>query len=578
MIINGLKKLCAVMMCAVIAAAGTLVCSAATNRYQISELDDMIITLPDDMTAVTRSSKDTDKYFSVFGLNYDTTMENFKSSDIYLQGMDNSSALTVTVTMTKTTESSGIKNYNLLEDGELTEVKNNFLNQNEYIACTPDETGKLVWLYFDVNVTNDGRLIGAYQSNTVYDGMSVNITLQRNEGDVTAEDYETFKEIVSSVSFLKESAVSPLTIYIIICACAVALIVLVLIIIFAKRSKKRSKVSKNNEILKELADKYNLDDNSSDKLDLDISYEDTAAEPDADISTRLQGYEDESAYSDIPEIQPSKPKYTEEEVNAVLEDISGASEDEGISVKIYQRESGKTEAEEPSRTEDTHRIENLSDIDSDDESLESPEEEEIEEKSDYADNIFGKAVKEDSDEFNNDEELVRQEAKKTKFNDSDDFFEEAPKRTVGVISNKEIEDAEDYDVINEVEKRVSQVEREDVDEGAPIGETLGKIGNGIKSFAVHFGYFCQNLHRMMKRRKAAKKRRKQKEERRERERQRRERARLRAERERQQRREMQDGGLVKVHSKNERRTPQNRRPNGTASQRRPQQGKRPGSS
>ena len=36
----------------------------------------------------------------------------------------------------------------------------------------------------------------------------------------------------------------------------------------------------------------------------------------------------------------------------------------------------------------------------------------------------------------------------------------APRRVIGVITGKEIEEAEDYDVFSEVEKRVEEIERE----------------------------------------------------------------------------------------------------------------------
>ena len=79
---------------------------------------------------------------------------------------------------------------------------------------------------------------------------------------------------------------------------------------------------------------------------------------------------------------------------------------------------------------------------------------------------------------------------------------------------------------------------------------MKKVGGGIKSFGVHCGYFCTNVSRMIKRKHAMKKRQKAEEERRER-------ARQRAERQRAQRREMENGGLVQVHSRSESRTAQN---------------------
>lgn len=175
------------------------------------------------------------------------------------------------------------------------------------------------------------------------------------------------------------------------------------------------------------------------------------------------------------------------------------------------------------------------------------------------------------DEFNNDEVLVREESNQSKFEDSYDFFEEAPKKKMGIISNKELDEAEDYDVISEIEQRASKVSREEPKEESAGEKVLAGIkafGRGVKSFGVHCGYFCTNVYRMIKRKRMIAKRRKAEQERLER-------ARERAERQRQTRRASEDGSLVKVHSRTDRRpapsTAQNRsrRPSAAQTRRKP---------
>ena len=149
------------------------------------------------------------------------------------------------------------------------------------------------------------------------------------------------------------------------------------------------------------------------------------------------------------------------------------------------------------------------------------------------------------------------------FEDSDDFFEEKPQRIMGVISSREIEEAEDYDVIGEEEQRAETVKRQapspevnadeaDEDEAAAKAgsELLAKIGAALKQFFIHLGYFFTNLRRAVKRRHAIKKRKRAEEERRLREEERRRQERIRrAERERQR----DANGLVQVHRRDERR-------------------------
>ena len=565
--VTKVKKITAVL-CALLCAIGsTFICSAASQRYTINEIDDMVIYLPDDMTAITRSSQNTDRYFSVFGLDYDTTMQNFKNGDIYLQGMDSMSSLTVTVTMTKNADSNSIGNYNLLEADKLSQVSSNFLSQSEYTSCTPDMSGKIVWLNFNTNVTSNGLSIRAYQANTVYDGMSVSITLQRNSGNVTPEDYAAFTEIVSSVNFQRESSIGSMIPYIIIGASIAVILLLIILIIVVKHVKKRRKKNRNDKILEELAGKYTskrrnkpAQEHSEYSVYEDEKFEEEEYRIDKteiDSEDFFKGVE-QNDNEDVKIYKPSEREVDDSEIEEILNfkrmsDKKAAAEaEESLAEVVYSNSShaDKTEIEDTEESAEPETAE------------EAPTEE-VKEKTDMVaeleDGLFGEADENDEEDYNNDEELIRQEAKRVKFKDSDDFFEEAPKKTMGVISSKEIRDAEDFDVINEVEERVKEVEKPSQNAGKSFVEAMKKVGGGIKSFGVHCGYFCTNVSRMIKRKHEMKKRQKAEAERRER-------ARQRAERQRAQRREMENGGLVQVHSRSESRTAQNRRP---VQQRRP---------
>lgn len=574
--VTKVKKITAVL-CALLCAIGsTFICSAASQRYTINEIDDMVIYLPDDMTAITRSSQNTDRYFSVFGLDYDATMQNFKNGDIYLQGMDSLSSLTVTVTMTKNADSNSIGNYNLLEADKLSQVSSNFLSQSEYTSCTPDMSGKIVWLNFDTNVTSNGLSIKAYQANTVYDGMSVSITLQRNSGNVTPEDYAAFTEIVSSVNFQRESSIGSMIPYIIIGASIFVILLIIILIIVVKHVKKRRKKNRNDRILEELAGKYTskrrnrpAQEHSEYSVYEDEKFEEDEYKIDKteiDSEDFFKGVE-QSDNEDVKIYKSSERKIDDSEIEEILNfkrmsDKKAAAKAEESLAEVVYSNTNHTDNEEKTETKTETEIENTEEIAESEHAEEAPTED-VKDKTNMVleleDGLFGEADENDEEDYNNDEELIRQEAKRVKFKDSDDFFEEAPKKTTGVISSKEIRDAEDFDVINEVEERVKEVEKPSQNAGKSFVDAMKKVGGGIKSFGVHCGYFCTNVSRMIKHKHAMKKRQKAEAERRER-------ARQRAERQRAQRREMENGGLVRVHSRSESRTAQNRRP---VQQRRP---------
>lgn len=239
-----------------------------------------------------------------------------------------------------------------------------------------------------------------------------------------------------------------------------------------------------------------------------------------------------------------KPKYeaaTEDNTDA---DTSDNKTDNGIEEVEPESVTEITSNEidvEPSPKEKMVDVEavdedadNTDDFDKDD-----SEDFQSEQQSDLSDDLDSD---DDFNEYTNDEDLVRQDAKHAKFKNSYDFFEEAPKKTMGVVSSKEIRDAEDYDVINEVEQRAAAVEKAGVNAGKSVLNTLKAIGSGIKSFGKHCGYFATNVSRMIKHKRAAKKRKQAEEERRRR-------AKIRAEKQRVQKREMQNGRLVQVHKR-----------------------------
>lgn len=643
-----LKRVVTLAVCAVTVLCGVFACAGATNDYEIPQIDDMTLSMPDGMSAITRDSKSTDKYFSVFGIDYETTMKSFENGNIYLQGMDSMSSVILTVTMTKNENSENVANYAQLSSSELTNIRNNFLNSEEYKSCTPDQQEKVVWLVFDATAQSSDGNVKTFVANTVYDGMNINITMQRTEGDVTAVDYDTFSKIVSSVKFSDLPFSKGIIPYIIIGGGALIVILIILIIIFAIRIRKHKKAKKNNAILEELASKYKLGDKDGD-YDIDnfddepkpekrskkkqryaekieeepapegrryapevIADYDEPDDSDYDNSTSDNGY---ASDSEIDEIINSARAYKNELEREAYKNNYGYEENstedekkkEPTAADTSKTESEKNDEIEKDNAETPEEYEDISsssgptlvipepehdlfetsepdDIDRED-NADVEETEEVSEKKhplekkvdEYANLIFGSDdPEEETEEEVDDEELVRSKAKKNKFDSGYDFFEEAPKKSMGVIKSSDLRDAEDFDVIGEVEKKAETVKQKALEEeqnkeneGQPTdkksaGEVLANVGEnvgnalkgfagGVKNFGVHCGYFCKNVSRMIKRKRAIAKRKKAEEERRERERQKAERARLRAER-------GESDGLVQVHSRTDRRPQQNRRP------------------
>lgn len=144
--------------------------------------------------------------------------------------------------------------------------------------------------------------------------------------------------------------------------------------------------------------------------------------------------------------------------------------------------------------------------------------------------------------------ISREKLEQQTFEESTDFFDEVPHRVVGVISSKEIEEAEDYDVFVEAEQPDGGA---DVPEPPEKDETIrGLVKNifaGIKRFFVHLGYFITNIKHGVQRKRAADKRRRTEKQR----------ARRAAEQRRRRQEDMESrrdrNGLVQVRRRRERR-------------------------
>lgn len=607
------------------AAAGTAVCSAAGNTYAVPEIEDMQITLSDDMTAITRSADANDRFFSLQGLDYTSTMENMQRGNIYLQAADSLSSVTLTVSMTETDESKGISDYMLLGYNELSDVARNFLAENEYIGCTVDEGEKVNWLLF--NKKDDASNQYVFQANTVYGGKIVNITLQRNGGSVIPSDYAVFNAAVSSVEFHKAAAGIDMMPFMLIGGAVILILAVIVLILIIRSAKRRRKKSKNDKILEELAGQYTTRRGGKSHADepaekpaapVETDYEETAyseekTDASASYADEYEPQDGERRYSDAeisallgeteePEdFQEALPEPVEEPSNEptaeaapdaeaepddTIDNADGISEffEDDLSLDIAL----DTESEEIELTDDVPDAEDTAEAEPIGEDAAQPQETETEEptaeeiaeeaeteepeaqeaEADEADEPDESDEDDDEDdsaaprydlddfdeqaEHDNDEVLVREESKQSRFKDSDDFFEEAPHRTVGVISSREIAEAEEYDVIGEVEKRATEVEKETPSAGENVSNAVKKVGGGLKYFGTHIGYFATNVTREVKRSRAKKKRQKAEEERRRRARERQLRQRQ-SQRNPQSRPTQRPDGLVQVRSRDGRR-------------------------
>ena len=257
-------RLLAAALCTLMAAASCLAVFAAGNTVTIKECDDLQLTLPDNMTAVTRSSEATDPYFVQHKVSYDGLMQSFRDGDIYMQAMDHDNTYTVQLSYLDT----GAQDFNELTTEQVDSVSRNFLGgtdaELQYSACTPDQIPDgLTWLYLKMSITDpDTGVSNQYQATTVFSGKNITLTLFRNEGDVEGSDYDVLQSIARSVKANRAFSFRKILPFLLIAGGILLAVVLAVVIVkLVKRFKNpdpEKNKKDNDKVIEELAGKYQM--------------------------------------------------------------------------------------------------------------------------------------------------------------------------------------------------------------------------------------------------------------------------------------------------------------------------------
>ncbi len=573
-----------VMSCVTVFGAG--------NHFYIPEIK-MNIQLPEEMIAITRESPETDKYFSVFGLDYQATMAQFESANIYLQGMYSDSSRVITVTSASDNDSKSIDNYNKLSDEQLVDVQKSFLAQPEYTSCNIQRYNDYVYMDLQVKTQSGDTTVYAAQCNTVVNGNNITITLQPSQGsELTNADYNIFGQVISSVDFsgrdsggLMGLVEEPLFWIAVICG-AIVIGTILAVVISLRRKKRRiraktmEKRAKNDEVLKQLAMEYSSSSASQsgraeNNAQTEESFDDNQYSDIAD-----NGYDvsdgDESAEDIIREFRRNQNQVQKE---TPKKDYSNVTAEE-----IYKRKDDtplqkeNTPLKEENTTEDysalkTDRSEvlkivtpgdnyDIGEADEDENPQDAYENKQPKGKSEsenYSDKASGEAIDDyaedyaeeayDEDEYDEGRDFDGEEdgnevvGSEESFSQSEDYFDEAP---------------EYEDCVDSPEKRkIPKKNNEKANSAGNKAKTAGAVAlngiliflNGIKSFFIHLGYFITNVTRLIKRKNKARKRKKAELERRRRQEDAQRRRRENMQRKQQKNRELEENGLMKVHSR-----------------------------
>ncbi len=173
---------------------------ALDDKYTIDELN-MSIKIPKEYTVITRTLERDDEAFSELSLDYDETMTAFSAAHIYLQAISDDDVLKITLTKTADENSKAIYNYSELSKSERNTVLEAFLNSGNYTSGVEIKHNGNI--YFDLALTQktQGAQIYCYQCHTVINGMNINLTLQKDAEELTADEIRVITDMANTISF-----------------------------------------------------------------------------------------------------------------------------------------------------------------------------------------------------------------------------------------------------------------------------------------------------------------------------------------------------------------------------------------
>lgn len=312
-------RLLSLAMCVLVAAASCFTAFAEGQTITIEECDNLQITLPDNMTAVTRTSDADDSYYTSHNLSYVDVQQAFLNGDIYMQAMDNDSDVTLTMSCLET----DAKDFDTLSNDELNEMSRRFIasinTDVQYESGTADEVGNgTPWIFLDMTVKDpDGNVSRQFQATTVHNGKNITLNLYRNGGDVDGNDYALLESVARTVNIPAKPFYMNRWFWLFSGGTIVAILLIIVIVIIVRSAKRRNKQTKNDKILEELAGKYKTRQGSNVVYDdgeevVDVSQSGRTPAPAADSQTATpEPAQKPTAQNNAPVSTPDAGKNTQ---------------------------------------------------------------------------------------------------------------------------------------------------------------------------------------------------------------------------------------------------------------------------
>ena len=196
------SALVSAFLCIVLLLSCSVSVAALDDKYTIDELK-MSIKVPKEYIVITRDTEREDESFASLSLDYDETMTAFSTANIYMQALSDDAVLKVTLTSISDDNSKAINNYSDLSATERKQVLDAFMQNSSYTSGK--ELKRNGTIYFDMALTQqtEESTIYCYQCHTVVNGLNINLTLQKGEEELTADEIKVVTNMANTINFDK---------------------------------------------------------------------------------------------------------------------------------------------------------------------------------------------------------------------------------------------------------------------------------------------------------------------------------------------------------------------------------------
>ncbi len=176
--------------------------SALDNTYRFDDFG-MSVKFPKDDYVITRETPRGDEVFEKVSLDYDATMEAFHNADIYLFAYDADKTYQISMTVVQDDQSKTINNYSDISANERKTIVDEVLGGEGVSSANEVKHSGNIFIDSERTAADGDRTVYIYLSNTVINGLRIDLTLQKYDDPITSDETKAITNAANSLKFDK---------------------------------------------------------------------------------------------------------------------------------------------------------------------------------------------------------------------------------------------------------------------------------------------------------------------------------------------------------------------------------------